>query len=812
MNDLRFALRQLLKNPGFTVVAVLTLALGIGATTAIFSVVYGVLINPYPYAQPEKIWTPGLSSVNGEQTMRPYRKDEFAEMKTLPAFADMMGTTPGGALLSGEFSAQNLTVPRVTLNAFQFLGVPPVLGRTFGPGDVSAGGEPEPLTVITFSLWQRLFGGDPTVLGRTLRLDDRSYTIIGVMPSRFGWWTGDGLWLPMTHAPGDAGSIFPIGRLKEGTAPSVARQQLHALQLELAKANPGGFPKEVFETTLTNYLDITSASGVMQRTLRLLFAAVAFLLLIACANIANLQLARATGRAREMAVRLAIGAGRGRLVRQLLTESVLLSGLGGALGLAFAVALTRLIVALMPGFYVPNEARIEVNGYVLFFCVTVALVTGIAFGLVPALQATRPNLSDALKDGRAASGSARGGVFRSGLVVIEVALSVVLLVSAGLTIRSFLALQNLDFGFQPDNVVTADVVLPRSRYATLERRNQFAQELLERVARLPGVQSAQIGNGGAPFGGPQSGYEINGQAGAESQRMTVNLVSPDYLKTMGITLRRGRMIDADDVRRAARVAVINEAAAKLWPAGEDPLGRQFRIDLLRGSPGPVFFPTNSSPELIVVGICADTLNNLNNGLSSETLPTALIPFTLVAPSGRTLMIRSQGEPAALFNAVRAEVAAMDAQLPLGNTRTIGQSLTEQRAQPRFTMTLFSLFAAVGLALATVGLFSVLSYLVTRRTREIGVRMALGARRGDVLGLILKDGGRLAGLGILVGTIASIGAARVVGSQVELFNVTSTDPVSFVAVIALLGFVAMAACWLPARRAARVDPMVALRTE
>ncbi|MBN9693072.1 MAG: ABC transporter permease [Verrucomicrobia bacterium] len=809
MNDLRYAFRQLLKNPGFTAVAVLTLALGIGATTAIFSVVYGVLINPYPYAQSEKIWVPGVSSVNSSQTLRPYRKDEFTAMQQLPAFSEMMGTTPGGAQLSGEFAVQNLTVPRVTLNAFQFLGVPPMLGRTFGTNDVSASGEPELVTVITFSLWQRLFGGDPNVLGRTLRLDDQSYTVIGVMPLRFGWWTSDGLWLPLTHAPGDVGSIFPIGRLKEGTDPSVGRQQLQVLQQELAQANPGSFPKEAFETTLTNYLDITAASGELQRTLRLLFAAVVFLLLIACANIANLQLARAAGRGREIAVRLAIGAGRGRLVRQLLTESVLLSALGGALGLAFTVALTRLIVALMPGFYVPNEARIEVNSYVLFFCVAVALVTGMVFGLVPALQATRPNLSDALKDGRAAIGSTRGGAFRSTLVVVEVALSVVLLVSAGLTIRSFLALQNVDPGFQPDNVVTADVSLPRSRYSTLEQRNRFAQELLERIERLPGVQAAQIGNGGTPFGGPQSGYSINGLSGAESRPLTVNLVSPGYLKAMGIALRRGRMIDAEDVRRADRVVVINEAAAKLWPEGEDPLGRPIRIDLLQRSGGSVFFPTNSSPDLTVVGICADTLNN---GLTSETSPIALIPFTAVAPPGRTVTIRSQGAPAALFNALRAEVAEIDSQLPLGNTRTVEQSLMEQRAQPRFAMTLFSLFAAVGLALATVGLFSVLSYLVTRRTREIGVRMALGAQPGDVLALVLKDGGRLAGLGILIGTIASLGAARVVGSQVELFQVTSTDPVAFVAVIALLGFVALAACWLPARRAAGVDPMVALRSE
>jgi predicted permease len=809
LRDFRFALRQLLKSPGFTAVAVLTLALGIGATTAIFSVVYGVLINPYPYAHPEAIWAPGLHNGDNWQIMRPFSRDEFKAMAVLPAFEDMMATTPNTMLLSGDFSAQNIVAPQLTPNAFRFLGVSPVLGRTFGPGDFSPSGDPPPVSVISYNLWQRLFGGDHKVLGRMLRLDDRLYTIIGVMPSRFGWWTSDGAWIPMTSKPGDPGRAFPIGRLKPGILPSVAKQQLQALEVQLAKSNPDGFPHGAFEATLTNYLNMTSASGEMQRALQLLFGAVLFLLLIACANIANLQLARATGRTREMAVRLAIGAGRGRLVRQLLTESVLLSCLGGALGLAFAIVLTRLMVMLMPGFNVPNEARMEVNGYVLFFCVAVSLATGIVFGLVPALQATRPNLSGAHKDERAAAGSVRGGAFRSALVVVEMALSVVLLISAGLTIRSFLALQSVNPGFRPDHVVTADLMLPQSRYGTLEQRNRFALEVLERATAIPGVQAAEIGNGGLPFGGPSSAYSINGQPGPNSKPLTVNLVSADYLKTLRIAFRRGRMLDAEDIRRADQFVVINEAAAKLWPAGEDPLGRQVHLDMLKPSPGSVFFSSNSSPDFTVVGVCANTRNN---GLSSEIEPAVFIPFTTVAPPGRTLAIRSEADPASIFASLRKVVADLDPVLPLGNTRTVEQSLSEQTAQPKFTMSLFAFFAAVGLVLATVGLFSVLSFLVSRRTREIGVRMALGAQRRDVMELVLKDGGRLAGWGILVGTIASVGAVRIVGSQVDLFQINSTDPVSFAAVVVLLGLVAMLACWLPARRAAKVDPMVALRHE
>jgi predicted permease len=808
LQDLRYAGRQLLKRPGFTIVAVLTLALGIGATSAIFSVVYAVLVKPYPYARPGEIWVPGTRSASSPQIMRPFRHAEFEAMAALPAIEDMMGTTPDSALLSGEFAVESLTAPRLTANAFRFIGVPPWLGRTFGSGDFSRSGVPEPVTVISFNLWQRLFGGDPKVLGRTLRLDDNLYTIVGVMPSHFGWWTIDGLWLPMARVSGAPGRVFPICRLKPGVEASAARQQFQAAEVELAKINPDDFPKETFDATLTNYLDLTVASGEMQRALYLLFGAVAFLLLIACANIANLQLARATGRMKEMAIRLAIGARRGRLVRQLLTENILLSGLGAVAGLVFCVALTRLMVALMPGFNIPAEARIEVNGPVLLFSVAVALVTGVAFGLAPTLQSTRPNLTGALKDERTA-GPVRGGAMRSSLIVAEMALSVVLLVSAGLTIRSFLALKSVALGFRPEHVVTADVTFPPSRYTTFEQRNRFAEELLDRLERLPDAQAAEIGNGGLPFDGFQSGYSIDGQAGPDGKPLTFDLVSAGYLRTMGIALARGRMLDQDDIRRGDQLAVINESAAKLWPAGEDPVGRQIHVDLLKGSFGPVLVRSNAVPEVTVIGVCADTRNN---GLAKETLPTAFLPFTVVAPRGRTVAVRSSLDTASIINAIRAEVKAIDPLLPVRNAGAVERALSQQTAQPRFMMALFSLFAAVGLTLATVGLFSVLSYLVARRSREIGVRMALGAQRADVLKLVLKDGGRLAALGIFVGTLGSLAAVRLVGSQVDLFQVGSIDPVSFGAVIALLAVVALAACWFPARRAASVNPAEALRGE
>jgi len=804
--DLRYGIRMMFKHKGFTIVAVLTLALGIGATTALFSVVYGVLISPYPYAKPHEIWTPGLFSVRSNQSMRPYPLSAYQEMAKLPAFSDVMATSPGGVLMTGEFAPENFAGIRVSGNAFNFLGVPPLLGRTIQPSDIRANGEPETVTVISFRRWQKLFAGDPNVMGKTLRLNDEVYTIIGVMPPRFGWWTSDGVWLPLGTAARDSQTVFPITRLKSGVTAAMAEQQLHPLHLELAKVTANRFPSEEFTTKLTNYLDITVASGEMRQSLQLLFGAVGFLLLIACANVANLQLSKATSRAREMAIRLAIGAGRGQLVRQLLTESVLLSLLGGLLGLVFAYWITHLMVTLMPSNLVPNESRIEVNGRVLFFCLSVSVLTGILFGLMPALQSSRQNLVESLKD-EARGSSTAGGKTRAALVVVEVALAMVLLLSASLTIRSFIALQTVELGFQPERVMNIGLPLPPKRYATLEQRNRFAHDLLERVRNTPGVVAATIGNGGLPFGGFQSAFAIDGQPNAE-RRIMLNTVAADYLRTLGIPLRQGRMLTEQEVNAGDRVAVINEAAVKLWPAGENPLGRRMRVNELERPGRPdMLTPPNSSPEITIVGVIGNTRND---DLRTETQAAVFVPYTLLAPTGRALAIRGQHDPLPLINAVRAHVREMDSEQPLNGPTTYEEILGFRTAQPRFTMALFSLFAVLGLALALAGIYSVLSYLVSMRTREIGVRMALGAQPSDILRLILRTGSMLVGLGIVIGMLASFAAARLLGSQLNLFKVTAADPVSFLGVIVLLGVVAAAACFIPARRATKVDPMEALR--
>jgi putative ABC transport system permease protein len=598
--------------------------------------------------------------------------------------------------------------------------------------------------------------------------------------------------------------MSPIVRLAPGVSKAVAEQQLSAFSKRVALAKPTTFPAQGFTTTLRNYLDVTVASGEMQTSLRLLLGAVAFLLLIACANVANLQLARGTARAREMAVRMSIGAGRRRLLRQLLTESVLLSLAGGALGVLFAVGAIRSIVGLMPEFYVPNESRVAINIPVLLFSLGVSLLTGIVFGLVPALQTSKPDVTDALRTGRSTGAETHGSRTRNLLVVIEVALSVVLLVSAGLTIRTFFVLQNMDAGIKADRVLIVGVPLPPVKYATLEQRNRFAQELLERVGALPGVEAATFG---VPFGGPQSSFAIAGQAAAESKRIGINLVGADHLRTFGISLRGGRMFDASEVRRGDRVAVINEAAVKLWPAGESPIGARLRLGVLERPPARTLADTNRPPDVTIIGVIANTRNA---GLRADPAPVVVMPYSVLAQVQRILAVRSAGDPKLLLNPVRAQVRAMDADQPLGRPITLREILDQEVIQPRFTMALFSAFAALGLALAAAGIYSVLSVHVTRRTHELGVRMALGAPRRHVLGLMLTMGGRLVLIGLALGVAASLASTRLLRSQ--LFGVESADPLAYVAVAVVLGLVALVACYIPARRAAGVDPMVALRQE
>jgi putative ABC transport system permease protein len=807
--DLRFGARVLQKSPSHTLVALLSLALGIGATTTMFSVFYGVLVSPYPYARPHEIWAPLIRDLKNPQggSFSFHQMRDYVEMKKLPALSEAMATRPENRLLGGDHDPENFTTISVTVNAFQFLGVAPALGRTILPSDIKADGEANPVIVLTAKAWQRLFNASPSALGKTLLLNEQPFTVVGVMPSRFGWWTNDGGWVPLREGANDNRPVAAIMRLKKEVSARVGEEQLHALHLRLAKERPDDFPKAGFTTVLQNYMNITVASGSMESSLRLLLGAVGFLLLIACANVANLQLARGTGRTHEIAVRMSIGAGRSRLIRQLLTESVVLSVTGGIFGVVLAYGLTKAVIALIPDSYVPNEARIAVNLYVLMFSACVSVLSGILFGLAPALKCSRPDLGDTLKDAsRTLAGDGGGGKTRKALVIAEITLCVILLSGASLTIRGLLELQSLDLGFQPDRVLVVGVQMSPRRYANYEQRIAFSERLLAALRDLPGVQSVAIGNGGLPFGGPQSTYSIEGEPKQQSQTIQLGLISAEYLQTMGIPLHAGRTLEASEVARAEPIALINEAATKLWPPGASPIGRRIHLDILEKPPATAPTPSRVSSLVTIVGIIADTRNA---GRLNPPAAAAYIPYTLLAPAARTLALRTETNPMLLVNAVRERVRGIDPAQPL-RLLTLEDIVGSEIVQPRFNATLFTFFGFLGLALALVGIYSTLSYTVGRRTHEIGIRIALGAAHGDVLVLILAMGGRLVLIGLATGLSLSLALVRLLRSEVIKF--LQPDLVTLSGVALLLCCAAFLACFIPARRAARLVPMSALRHE
>ncbi|HLY43016.1 MAG TPA: ABC transporter permease [Terracidiphilus sp.] len=809
--DIRYALRGFRRNPGFATVALLSLMLGIGASVALFSAVYGVLIAPYPYAKPDEIWAPTIVAPNyPTHAWHRYTRREFQEIQKLPAFSDVMATDVHSVLMTGDHSTESFYGVFLTGGAFNFIGVKPLIGRTIQPFDIRAGGRPSDVVVLTYGLWRRMFDGDRNVIGKTLVLDGVPHTIIGVMPPRFGWWTSEAFWLPMPMDDlSDETPIHVIMRLRPGITKGVAEQQLTELNSRLAQLNPQDFPKGQMHAVLNNYMDITQANGPMQSSLHLLLAAVGLLLLIACVNVANLQLARMSARSREIAMRMAIGAGRGRLVRQLLTESMLLSVLGGVLGVLFSFAVVRAIVALIPPDNVPNEARITINGYVLLFSLAVSMLTGILFGLVPALRSSRPDLADVLKDGgTGAGGSARGQATRSALVVLEITLSVILLTGASLATRSFIDQLRTDPGFQPERTLTVDLELQPDRYPTLEQRNSFDQNLLQNISSLPGVQAAALGNGGMPYSGWESSYTLEGQPQVQGRKVVISLISSNYLRTLGIPLKRGRDFTPAEVENGMHVALINESAARLWPAGTDPTNKTMQIDAL-GQPlkPPILVAPGIAPGVTIVGMIGDTKND---GMQDPTLPAVYVPYTLIAPPDRKLAVRTFGEPAGILNAVRQKIHDMDKGVAVSRPLTINEILGQEIEQPRFNMALFGGFAALGLALAAIGIYCVISYNVTQRMHEIGVRMALGASRSDILRWVLRAAAKLAGAGVLIGLSGSIALEKIV--RFNVFGAAKFDAASLAAVLLLLTSVAMISAWLPARKAGRLDPLKALRQE
>ncbi|NIR43365.1 MAG: ABC transporter permease [Gemmatimonadetes bacterium] len=809
--DVRFGVRKLARNPAFAAITVLTLALGIGANTAIFSVVYDVLLRPLPFEDPDRlvmVWEHAIERNRTQNVVSPANYLEWKDQNRV--FEDMAAMFSRGAVLSGPDGPQRIQASLVQPGYFEILGVDAALGRVFTPEEGVEGNDR--VTVLSHGLWQRRFGGDPEIIGRTVTVEGIEHTVVGVAPAGFegirfrpqaaafrsDWLQAQDLWVPLTlgeDARSSYGrSLFVLARL----APDVSLEQAQAEMKTIA-----GRLEEAHDFNAgwtANVVPLHSqVVGNARPALLILVAAVGLVLLIACANVANLLLAHASARGREIAVRGALGAGRRRLLRQMITESLILALAGAAVGVVFAVWGIEALVALSPG-DIPRLENVGLSWPVLAFTAGVALVAALLSGVVPALQASRTDLQAPLREGGRGGTELSGRRARRGLVVTEMALAVVLLIGAGLIMRSFWALWQVDPGFQAERLISAQVTLRGSDYTGMRGRAEFADRLLERVRGLPGVESAAttvarpLGGGLAPG---TSFWPTDRPTPSPGDRPTadIRMISPEYFRTMGIPLLRGREFDSRDGPDSPPVIIINRtAAATHWP-DQDPIGKRMVVRMGDETPREI------------VGVVGDVRHS-----ELGVAPRAKIyfPHTQLNFPWMDIMVRTASDPATLVPALRREVQALDPNLPVYSVKRMNAVVSESVAHERFSTLLMAGFAFVALVLAAVGIYGVMAYSVNQRTQEIGVRIALGAESGKVLTLVVREGMSLALLGVAIGLAVGFGLARLLSSQ--LYQISAADPFTFSAVALILALTALLACWFPAWRAARTDPVDALRYE
>ncbi len=806
--DIRYGMRGLAKNRGFTVVAILTLALGIGSSTALFSVIENVLIEPFPYADSGRLMS--LQIVDTERSEpggRPvFTGAELVDyMEQNQAFDRAIASSQIDVLYTTGEGTERFQGYLVTPGTYEFFGMPALLGRVMVPADYEPSAPP--VFVLRYKTWIARFSGDPGILNRNYVLNGVSRTLVGIMPPRFAWGDAD-LWIPETPRRGvdPARGAFPrfwflLGHLKPGLSIREAEAGLDVVARRLATVYPRDYPKQ-FKVRLETLADMVV--GRFRTTLFIVLAAVGLLLLIGCGNVANLLLARATGREKEFAVRAALGASRFRIMRQLLVESLLLALAGAAVGAFLAWAGLRALIAVVPPEIIPAEAVVRLNTIVLLFTLAVAVATAVVFGLVPALFVARRDINEPLRDsGKGTTGGFRRGRLRDAVVVLEVALSLTLLVGAGLLMRSFVALREVKLGFDSDHVLVARLPLPQERYQTAEEVAGFYRPLLARLRALPGVVDATETSTLPPFGGIRTDVDVAGRTHAEKWTALFQLCSESYASVLRIPLVQGRVFTEAEVADARKVAVVNQAFANKYVDPQSPVGQRVHIAQLLE-----FGDKVEDPWFEVVGVAADARNQ---GLQDPLLPEVWVPYTVTGSGERGILVRTAQDPLALLDAVRKEIWATDRNVAVTLTGTLEGFIARfAHAGPRFGFVMMSLFAGIGLVLVTIGVYSVIAYTTARQTQEIGIRIALGAGRNDVLAMIVKMGARLVGLGVLVGLLASLGLARAITSQ--LFGVSAHDPATLLAVAVLLLVIGLAACWIPARRATRVDPLVALRYE
>jgi putative ABC transport system permease protein len=802
LNDIRYAIRNLLKRPGFTLIAAITLALGIGANTAIFSSVYALLLKPLPFPELDRVvavWdsTPSRGVMRNEVAMANYL-DWRAQSQS---FEQLALYSWWSANLTGVDPPERLQAMLVTANFFDALGVKPIMGRNFTQEENQPG--KDTVTILTHKLWQRRFGGDPNILGKTVTLSGDVCTVVGVLPEDFAYPVNAELYSPIAISPKSAAnrqfhSYYVVGRLKHGVPVQSAQADIDNIAARLEQQYPAtntGLRATVFPI-------VADTVRKYDTGLWMAMAAVAFVLLIACANVANLMLARASGRQKEIALRSALGASRWRIIRQLLTESSIVALVGGALGILVAVWGINALRAANPGDaakFAPGWHQLGINVTVLIFTVALSLLSGLLFGLAPALQVSKPDLNSALKDSNRQS-SGRSHWLRSSLVVLEVALSLVLLVGAGLFFRSFITLFKTDPGFNPDQVLTMSLILSPDKYKQEPQTIAFYSDLVQRVKAKPGVESAAVVNF-LPLGGSNSSEDFLVEGAPQPAPGDPNIAryrvcTPDYFTTMQIPVLKGRAFTDQDKVGTQPVVMVNETLArKYWP-GQEAIGKRIRFDA----------PLDRAPWMEVVGVIQD----VKHELTIEVTPEFYLPLAQDGWRSMVLVARTTVDPASLAGSIREDVWAIDKDQPVFDVRTMQEVRAISVGLQKFNSVMIGVFAVVALLLATVGIYGVMAFAVTQRTQEIGIRMALGARAPDVLKLVVVNGMRLALLGLAIGLVASWGLTRFISTL--LYGVKPTDPLTFSVVSLCLLAAAFLACYLPARRATKVDPLVALRYE
>ena len=806
LSDLRYTIRELRKRPGFALTAVLSLALGIGATTAVFSVIYAVVMNPFPYTGAGRIMELNVLNQFAKNRWVGVNGAQLNELRNTKSFESVLAMDGWDLTTTDSDLPENVSACYLSGDMLRHYGIPALMGRTLLPSDAPSGHEPQRVVVLGYSFWQRYFAGDPGVIGRTLQLVHKNYQIVGVMPPRFRWWEAD-VYLPLKVTLEPNIYFGTSLKLRPGVTASQADAELQPLLEQFARISPSRYPQGKFRANIRSILEVFGHD--IRPTLFLLLGAVALLLLIGCANVSILLLARGTGRQHELAVRAAIGASRPRIIRQLLTESLTIAGIGTALGVLFAWKGLALLIKWLPENSFPAEAVIRINAPVLLFSIGLAFVTSILFGLSPALQLSRPDIVTLMQSGvrRIAGGSGRRT--HNFLVAAQVALTLVLLTGAGAAAKGFARLMHTDLGYDPHHTMSVPIPVHENAHRAWKDRAEYFEHLRSGIAALPGVLLAGIStNATPPSNGNDTTGEIMGSTVAERPQVRLNFISPEYFPVLHIPLVQGRIWDRAETMRGATVAVINQTMARMyWPKG-DAVGHAIRFSNLKNEPPYSPAAPGSDGWLRIIGVVGDARDD---GLRKPVKPGVYVPYTLRMVVFTQILVRTEGDPLAMLRAVRAELIRVDPDQQAMRVRDLETWITglQEWGQQRLVATLFGIFSALALALAGVGLYSVVSYGVAMRTNEIGIRMALGARRLDVLRIVFRATVVTVGIGLLTGVVLSVALDRV---ATQWITETSHDPLIMAGVLLLLMAAAGLACLLPARRAASVAPMEALRYE